>query len=1043
MSPISLFALCLRQFKAVLIIMGILLTTPSPAQLKNDSCFSEDFRDFSPAASPRKGWKLNNISAKIINGALRIREVGKNQHGSIYRYVPYKKGYPYLQIELGQIEDSRFSAYAANNSAFGKAFGKLFQGINTFSLEAQMFKSSVGKFCLSILQLGKQGNTPGGWLDILSVKVVKYPVGGLVFELEQKSKKDNIARIGDCITIKYFAPQYASVTEIPVALFEARSFSPVHFSKDVLIIKDDGKNGDAKSGDKIYSREIKIDLNATSLNIPFNRACGGKIIASAEVNSNFTYGFTWFGFDVKGKHKIDRRLRASSPVVRDYRKLWIEYTKGKNLALGKKVIMSHRANYRRFKKGYTDSVDLTDGKISSRCDDRIWYDSGAVGWFQGAATGINFLIDLGKKLPLNSVVIRCLGGQATKNIRLPKSLKVSVSNDGKNFYKTSSLVKLMPAEAKQSDFKNYYYLPENGIAYAYPFKMAVDAEARYVNVKVTGATGWFFTDEIAVIKAGSQETKNSNFNRVYEEQQPQKLFFSGLAVSPRTGRLTVSDNVLTPNFFEIQDMREGDSRKKAFKLVLELPPELEIVGSEAKSSDCLIEDKKAIRWEISRRSSKKFPIYIRSIGKLTSSKAVLYAECANEPVNKVEVPVELISIPEVPDLKRLHISLTWMRIGSAGKYPDFFDAWKHFGFNAVACFPRYWNGKIPAASQEFLEEARRRGFKIIMNGSPFWGLYKLRLPAGAEIYSKFKDGRKSKDLCPCYTGKYYQQEMDRIARCAELAKPNYVFWDIECWHKGAQDAAKCIACQKKMKNYKVKSLGEFLAMCGTKHMKDLRDAVKKGVGKSPMPILATYDNEPQQPLYQHGVYDFNRIYPQYIEMAQPSLYVSGRAKDVKESVRANHKLLKNKKIIPWLTPGCYGEYPSYKLEQMILEALINGSTGITYYQFQDFDTPLDFYYHAKALAEIAPYENLIVDGEVLEPAGSNKGLSYSGVKKDGEMLLLVGNYKKVATQTAFTAPFSKVFEIKDLRSGKKLAPRKKIELSVPKGQIRLLYIKGK
>ena len=148
-------------------------------------------------------------------------------------------------------------------------------------------------------------------------------------------------------------------------------------------------------------------------------------------------------------------------------------------------------------------------------------------------------------------------------------------------------------------------------------------------------------------------------------------------------------------------------------------------------------------------------------------------------------------------------------------------------------------------------------------------------------------------------------------------------------------------------------------------------------------------------------------------------------------------------IIPWLTAGTYGEFEPYKLEQMILEALLNGACGITYYCYTDFDTPLDFYYHAKALAEIAPYEDLIMDGEILEPSGSNQQLTYSGIKRGNEMLLLVGNYRNAPGNTAYTAPFANVTQIKDLRSGKVLPAANPIKLDVPEGGIMLLYITGK
>ena len=68
-------------------------------------------------------------------------------------------------------------------------------------------------------------------------------------------------------------------------------------------------------------------------------------------------------------------------------------------------------------------------------------------------------------------------------------------------------------------------------------------------------------------------------------------------------------------------------------------------------------------------------------------------------------------------------------------------------------------------------------------------------------------------------------------------------------------------------------------------------------------------------------------------------------------LRADHEALQNREIIPWLTAGTYGEFASPLMEPMVLETILNGARGLTYYEFRDFD-PLDFYYHARALATL-------------------------------------------------------------------------------------------
>jgi hypothetical protein len=593
----------------------------------------------------------------------------------------------------------------------------------------------------------------------------------------------------------------------------------------------------------------------------------------------------------------------------------------------------------------------------------------------------------------------------------------------------------MPAEANQSDFKKFYYLPENGIAYVYPFQLPVNADARYVLLRLTGSSGWMFLDEITVI---AKEKKDKAFNAAYSGQS-QRMYFSGAVVQPSKGTFFISRNIVTPCFMEVQDMRKLTNAKKKLKIELDIPEGITLIAPENQK----IAGANKYIIEIPAGRLNYNPLFFKvknaPTGKL---QAKITTSCDGEPTISVNVPLQIIDIPKVPKLKRIHVSLTWYVMTAAMKYPEFFKSWEHMGFNAIGTFPRYWQGKITPDKKVFLEKARNNGMKIIFNSSPFWGMLKLKLPAGSENYTQL-NGKKSKDICPSYRGKYYWQEMDRIAQCVKLVKPDYVFWDIECWHNGVKNALQCKTCREAMAKAGCTDLKKYLAVCGTEQMRDLFNAVKKGMGNSKMPVVATYDNEPLQPIYQDGLYDWKMIYPKYIELAMPSLYVAGNAVVVHKSIRENFKLMKNKKIIPWLTGGAYGEFESYKLEYMIYESLLNGAEGITYYHFPDFDTPMDYYYHAKALKTLAPLEDLIMDGKVLEPTGSNKKLYYSGVKKGNEMLLLVGNYNKAESETIVNLPFSSVNRVCDLLTSKKITSAKKLKLNVPKGKIRLLHIKGK
>lgn len=724
------------------------------------------------------------------------------------------------------------------------------------------------------------------------------------------------------------------------------------------------------------------------------------------------------------------------------RKLWEESTRGNNLGLGKKVIFSHVPGYKLTAEGNTDATDLTDGVLSSRKDDTIWFDNKTVGW-RYAGSGVNLLIDLGKEQPVERVVIRCLGGKSQNGLICPKKFNVFVSKDGNKFYLANSLQKLMPGEKSQSDFKNNFYLDESGIAWAYPFILSVKAEARYVGVTIVGDSGFVFADEMAIIEATTAAKKEIDFNQAYQKT-PEDFLIRGIVARPRINKLVISTNVLTPNSLMIQDMRNKGGEKKPAQLVMELPEGISLESQKSdKQEKITCNGINYTRYTLPLTGNKQQTemLFFKVANTDTAGAiAIFYVLCDGEQPVKQNVPVELITIPEVkPSLKRIHVSLAWMVERKAQEWPGFFSAWHKLGFNAVACFPRNWKADDTVEYQKFMDSAREKGFKIVMNESPFHVMAKGSKP-GEEIFSQIP-GKKNSNLCPSYRGKLYYGEIERVADNVRKSCPDFVFWDIECWYFGALEAAQCSRC-KAEQMASGKSMDEFLKEKGTESFKDLYQTVKKGSTGGQMPEVASYNHHADKPVHQL-IIDFNRIYPQYVNGAQPSLYVAGRALDVHNSIRANYRLLKNRHIIPWLTAGTYGEFESYKLEYMILEALLNGAGGISYYCYDDFDTPLDFYYHAKALAEIAPYEDLIMDGEVLEPTGSNQQLTYSGIKKNNEMLLLVGNYLNAPGNTSYTAPFAQVTEIRDLRSGKTLPAVNPITLDVPGDGIKLLYIAGK
>ena len=727
---------------------------------------------------------------------------------------------------------------------------------------------------------------------------------------------------------------------------------------------------------------------------------------------------------------------AERPTTKEMRDLWAQRTQGTNLALGKKCQLVPNTDYH-LTKSDSDPYDLTDGKFASKSEERLWFYRGTVGWYEGL--GHSFIkIDLENVEPVEKLVIRLLGG-STGNFKFPQRMAVHVSKDGKLYHEATSMQKLAPCESGQCDWKRYYYIEEDqhwGKAWTYPFELSVNAEARYIILEIKAETASIFSDEMAVIKA---EKQSDDFNDAYN-RPGLEMPMEGLLIRTRLPELAVMATLPAPQKLLVRDLRPDDVKKKDFgKLVLELPKGVKIINAADFTSE---EIDTGIRYEYDLAKGKgKPPVFFLDAAEGVTGNASIYAVTSEGPQFKCVVPVKVVKPPVVKPFKRLHVSLSWMGEGDGRRWPDFLNNWRRLGFNVVSSFPRYWwNAASVKNGQEYVEAAHKAGYKVIMNDSSLHEMAS-RKKAGHEIYCTIPGNETHTWLCPSYKGEFYQKELERVRRCVRNGKPEYVFYDIEIWHQAKQSSKKCTRCQEAIKA-SGKSQEEFLFDRGKEIMADLKEAVRLGAEDAgiPMPILGSYDRHALKPTF--AIERWEDIYPASVDMAQPSLYVCGRAQDIHDCINKNHKILGNKMIIPWLTAGTYGEFDSFKIEQMVLEALLNGANGITYFQASDFyDTPMDFYYHAKALAEIQPYEDLVMDGAVTEINGSNTNLTYSMLLKDKEALLLVGNYKGASSATDLTLPF-KPQQVLDLREGKTLKAKGNVlSFDVPKDGIRLFYIK--
>jgi hypothetical protein len=719
------------------------------------------------------------------------------------------------------------------------------------------------------------------------------------------------------------------------------------------------------------------------------------------------------------------------------RKAWSDATRGDNLALGKKVTFSQKPDYR-LTADDNDSTDLTDGKLSLRNDDRIWFNRDAVGWTQ-ADRGVNCLIDLGSEQPVATVAARFLGGGEQGSLLYPAQITVLGSDDGKTFYELASLQKVNAGEkelAEQNPDK-YFYLPETGHAATSTFVLKIHRTARYIGLHLKGASGYIFTDQIAVMKDTGSAPALTGL-------EPTQFIIHGLAIRPRQKNLVITTNFATPNYFLVTDTRDQADQKKPIRFLFDLPRGVSILKVAEKAHatrDASAADKN--RWILENvydakrgQTSGIYVVLDKGASLPANATATFRVDDPDSAANAITAPVKTAEIPAVGDDSKLDVSLAWM--GQDAGLPDYYNAFRHMGFNMASTFPRY--ATTDAARKkltDFVTESRKQGFRILYNESAFHMMMNNHRKE-AEIYNQI-DGQKGKYPCPCYTGKFYQEEIQRIGDLAKLVHPDEIYYDIELWYPAVQEAKKCDRCQAAFKASGMTDWDKFMYAQGTRQMRDLFNVTAGSAPNGKNPISGLYNVHAERPLYEL-IDDFNEIYPKYVQLAMPSLYVQGNVQRIHDTIRGNYDKIHSRNIIPLLSAGTYGEFEPYKLQQMILESFLNGSKGITYYWFGDMD-PMYWYYHAAALKLLAPYQDVLNDGKQIALGGDNQQLTYSAFGTDKEALVLVGNYSGTPNgKTHLDFSGKKVSAVRDVEAAKDLPLADLNTLEVKPHQQRRLHV---
>ncbi len=211
------------------------------------------------------------------------------------------------------------------------------------------------------------------------------------------------------------------------------------------------------------------------------------------------------------------------------------------------------------------------------------------------------------------------------------------------------------------------------------------------------------------------------------------------------------------------------------------------------------------------------------------------------------------------------------------------------------------------------------------------------------------------------------------------------------------------------------------------------------------------------PEIEFGVYDwragkiyqftwpFDEFYPEYLQSSQPSTYTPlypYHIMVVGDEAREDREHLPRADVIPWITPGDAGTFTGERFRYALLECFANGSRGMQFWSGRVWDSELLAAY-ARAIRNVAPVEDVLMDGELLEGAQVQGAGRISGVVSGDEMVILVADYLGESDGTVTVVlPVQGAMTATDLDTGETLPVAADGTLTVPlDGEMaRLLHV---
>jgi hypothetical protein len=848
------------------------------------------------------------------------------------------------------------------------------------------------------------------------------------------------------------AQQLYSIKTFPVKAGENYKMD-IHFTGKGTVST--GYYGNQANGQRIY---FKKSYNPWKINCSDRRIFSFKIPATSSpiLNINIFAGVAPNSKITIKYVKIYKMTKQEANLCGADTALhrWHKQIQGVNLAKNIKCTFIPKSDWKGTANNKTDEYDLTDGNLID--SNQLWHYAKSFVW-HCPPSGMIFL-DLKQERALEKLVLRINGGKHT--IKTPKKIEVFISKNGKEYYLASSLTLVNAAERSIVDWKSFYYLPHSNkpeaLHYVYPFALAINAQARYLAIRITKQQGSiaFISDELAVIQATPKTQQLPKFNQAYNNRS-YDLAHKILKVKPRNEKIYIARNLIAPQWFRFDDRRENKNGK--IKFILDVPKGIKAVPASSWGTNFI---KKFEKQELKNGRNmisfvlldqiekwKKYyaypetigPFYFKAPSDIKLSKENSYAKLTilvdGKTIYTERFPIILFNMPVVPKLKKWSTSL-FIHTREAVVWPKITNAFKVIGFTDAFFFTNAFTKN----AQAYYTAAKQAGLKIrIMNSAGPWINRSFRQEA------KCINAKSKKSVCPAYRGPGYKAMLDNISKIARYYKADYFGFDQESWEPQELIemgyCSRCDALRKKMKM----TWQTYKSWVQADYLKPFKAAVAQGTKGHKMPQIGYYAISPYS-RHSYGNTEFlGRSYlMDYFDEEMPSFYGRDTAYLSKEIKKIMNAVKNVHTVIPFITPGAYDEdHIPNRLEQTIIEVLVNGANGFCIYWARNFKNPRDYQEIATALSILAPYEEFINSTKNLPLTGSNPKLTYSARGNKDAQLLLIGNYNSLKdAETTIQLP-SEPVEIIDLKTKEALAPNKNHRIKVKADRYRLFYVKYK